>query len=44
VERQLGYKHLKFLSRMTVTDRVDNIQDGTGSSAHGAGFAWYAGV
>jgi DMSO/TMAO reductase YedYZ molybdopterin-dependent catalytic subunit len=44
VERQLGYKHLKFLSRMTVTDRVDHIKDGTGSSAHAAGFAWYAGI
>lgn len=44
VERQLGYKSLKYLSKMTVTDRVDNIKDGTGSSAYKAGFAWYAGI
>jgi DMSO/TMAO reductase YedYZ molybdopterin-dependent catalytic subunit len=44
VERQLGYKSLKFLSRMTVTDRVDNIRDGTGSGADSAGFSWYAGI
>lgn len=44
VERQLGYKSLKFLSRMTVTDRVDNIKDGTGSGSFADGFAWYAGI
>lgn len=35
---------LKFLSKMTVTDRVDNIRDGTGSAAYADGFAWYAGI
>jgi DMSO/TMAO reductase YedYZ molybdopterin-dependent catalytic subunit len=44
VERQLGYKQLKFVSRMTVTDRVDNIKDGTGSGSFSAGYAWYAGI
>jgi len=44
VERQLGYKNLKFVSRITVTDRVDNIEDGTGSGAFSAGFPWYAGI
>jgi DMSO/TMAO reductase YedYZ molybdopterin-dependent catalytic subunit len=44
VERQLGYKNLKFVSRMTVTDRVDNIKDGTGSGSFAEGFAWYAGI
>jgi DMSO/TMAO reductase YedYZ molybdopterin-dependent catalytic subunit len=44
VERQLGYKSLKFLSRMTVTDRLDNIKDGTGSGSFAGGFAWYAGI
>lgn len=44
VERQLGYKSLKFLSKMTVTDRVDNIRDGTGSASYADGFAWYAGI
>ena len=44
VERQLGYKNLKYVSRMLVTDRVDNIKDGTGSDAYQVGFAWYAGI
>jgi DMSO/TMAO reductase YedYZ molybdopterin-dependent catalytic subunit len=44
VERQLGYKCLKYLSRMLVTDRVDNIRDGTGSGSYSADFAWYAGI
>jgi DMSO/TMAO reductase YedYZ molybdopterin-dependent catalytic subunit len=44
VERHLGYKSLKFVSRMTVTDRVDNIKDGTGSGSFADGFAWYAGI
>jgi DMSO/TMAO reductase YedYZ molybdopterin-dependent catalytic subunit len=44
VERQLGYKNLKFLTRMLVTDRVDNINDGTGSGSHSDGYSWYAGI
>ena len=44
VERQLGYKSLKFVNRIDVTDRIDNIRDGTGSRSHAAGFAWYAGI
>jgi DMSO/TMAO reductase YedYZ molybdopterin-dependent catalytic subunit len=44
VERQLGYKNLKYVSRMTVTDRVDKIKDGTGSGSFAEGFAWYAGI
>jgi DMSO/TMAO reductase YedYZ molybdopterin-dependent catalytic subunit len=44
VERQLGYKNLKYVARMHVTGRLDNIGDGTGSGSHHAGFAWYAGI
>ncbi len=44
VERQLGYKSVKFLSRITVTDRVDHIRDGTGSGSFADGFSWYAGI
>jgi DMSO/TMAO reductase YedYZ molybdopterin-dependent catalytic subunit len=44
VERQLGYKNLKYISHVTVTDRVDNIGDGTGSGSYAAGFPWYAGI
>jgi DMSO/TMAO reductase YedYZ molybdopterin-dependent catalytic subunit len=44
VERQLGYKSLKFLKTMTVTDRVDNVEDGTGAGGVSAGYAWYSGI
>jgi DMSO/TMAO reductase YedYZ molybdopterin-dependent catalytic subunit/thiosulfate reductase cytochrome b subunit len=44
VARQLGYKNLKYLSRITVTDSAKGIGDGLGSSAPGAGYSWYAGI
>jgi DMSO/TMAO reductase YedYZ molybdopterin-dependent catalytic subunit len=44
VPRQLGYKSVKHLTRITVTDSLDKIGDGRGSSAPSAGFAWYAGI
>jgi DMSO/TMAO reductase YedYZ molybdopterin-dependent catalytic subunit len=42
--RQLGYKSLKYLSRITVTDTVKNIGDGLGSSSPATGYSWYAGI
>jgi DMSO/TMAO reductase YedYZ molybdopterin-dependent catalytic subunit/thiosulfate reductase cytochrome b subunit len=44
VARQLGYKSLKYLSRITVTDSAKGIGDGLGSSAPAAGYSWYAGI
>jgi DMSO/TMAO reductase YedYZ molybdopterin-dependent catalytic subunit len=44
VTRQLGYKSLKFLTRMTVTESQEGIGDGLGSSAPSAGYSWYAGI
>ena len=44
VERQLGYKSLKYLKTMTVTDRLDNIEDGTGAVGVAYGYAWYSGI
>jgi DMSO/TMAO reductase YedYZ molybdopterin-dependent catalytic subunit/thiosulfate reductase cytochrome b subunit len=44
VPRQLGYKSLKFLTRMTVTDRPDALGDGLGSGSPSAGYSWYAGI
>jgi DMSO/TMAO reductase YedYZ molybdopterin-dependent catalytic subunit len=44
VERQLGYKSLKFLKSITVTDRIDNIENGLGSIGVKYGYAWYAGI
>jgi DMSO/TMAO reductase YedYZ molybdopterin-dependent catalytic subunit len=44
VARQLGYKSLKYLSRITVTDTAKNIRDGLGSGNPADGYSWYAGI
>jgi DMSO/TMAO reductase YedYZ molybdopterin-dependent catalytic subunit len=44
VERQLGYKSLKFLSRIDVTDRLDDVEDGTGAVGVAYLYSWYAGI
>ncbi len=44
VARQLGYKSLKYLSRITVTDTMKNIGDGLGSGSPSTGYSWYAGI
>jgi len=44
VPRQLGYKSVKYLSRITVTDTVKNIGKGMGSIAPEYGYSWYAGI
>jgi len=44
VARQLGYKSLKFLTRMTVTDTAQGIGDGLGSGGPAAGYSWYGGI
>ena len=44
VPRQLGYKNLKYLSKITVTDTAKGIGDGLGSGSPSAGYSWYAGI
>jgi DMSO/TMAO reductase YedYZ molybdopterin-dependent catalytic subunit/thiosulfate reductase cytochrome b subunit len=44
VARQLGYKSLMYLSRITVTDTAKGIGDGLGSGSPAAGYSWYAGI
>jgi DMSO/TMAO reductase YedYZ molybdopterin-dependent catalytic subunit len=44
VPRQLGYKSVKFLSRITVTDSLKNIRNGKGSVSYDLGYSWYAGI
>jgi len=44
VARQLGYKSLKYLSRITVTDTAKGIGDGLGSGSPAYGYSWYAGI
>jgi DMSO/TMAO reductase YedYZ molybdopterin-dependent catalytic subunit len=42
--RQLGYKNVKFITRLTVTDSLQGFGKGLGSAAPEAGYAWYAGI
>jgi DMSO/TMAO reductase YedYZ molybdopterin-dependent catalytic subunit len=44
VPRQLGYKSLKFMTRVTVTDDLKRFGKGRGSAAAEGGYAWYAGI
>jgi DMSO/TMAO reductase YedYZ molybdopterin-dependent catalytic subunit len=44
VPRQLGYKSVKYLTRVTVTDNLKRLGKGHGSAAADAGYAWYAGI
>ena len=44
VPRQLGYKSVKFVSHLTVTDSMKKFGKGLGSAAPEAGYAWYAGI
>ncbi len=44
VSRQLGYKSVKYLSRITVTDTLNNIGKGLGSKVAEIGYSWWAGI
>jgi DMSO/TMAO reductase YedYZ molybdopterin-dependent catalytic subunit len=44
VPRQIGYKNLKFITRLTVTDNMKGFGKGCGSAACEAGYAWYTGI
>jgi DMSO/TMAO reductase YedYZ molybdopterin-dependent catalytic subunit len=44
VPRQLGYKNVKYVTRLTVTDSLKGFGKGLGSSAPEGGYAWYAGI
>jgi DMSO/TMAO reductase YedYZ molybdopterin-dependent catalytic subunit len=44
VPRQLGYKSVKYLSSITVTDTLKDIGKGLGSISPEIGYSWYAGI
>ena len=44
VPRQLGYKSVKYITRITVTDDLKKFGKGMGSAAADFGYAWYAGI
>ena len=44
VPRQLGYKSVKYITRLTVTDNLKQFGKGLGSASPEGGYAWYAGI
>ena len=44
VPRQLGYKSVKYITRLAVTDSLERFGKGLGSASPEGGYAWYAGI
>jgi DMSO/TMAO reductase YedYZ molybdopterin-dependent catalytic subunit len=44
VPRQLGYKSVKYINHLTVTDSLKGFGKGLGSASPEGGYAWYAGI
>ena len=44
VPKQLGYKSVKYITRLTATDSLKSFGKGLGSAAPEAGYSWYAGI
>lgn len=44
VPRQLGYKNVKFITKLILTDNLKPFGKGLGSASPEAGYTWYAGI
>ena len=44
VARQLGYKSVKYLHKLTFVDSLKHVGDGRGSASPSLGYSWYAGI
>ena len=44
VTRQLGYKSLKYVTSLTVTNNIKQFGKGLGSAEPEGGYSWYAGI
>jgi DMSO/TMAO reductase YedYZ molybdopterin-dependent catalytic subunit len=44
VERQLGYKHAKYVMRIEMVERLDSFGRGKGGYWEDRGYEWYAGI
>jgi DMSO/TMAO reductase YedYZ molybdopterin-dependent catalytic subunit len=44
VERQLGYKHAKYVTAIAVVDSFANVAGGQGGYWEDQGYQWYAGI
>lgn len=44
VPRQLGYKSVKYINHLILTDNLKSFGKGTGGANSDSGYAWYAGI
>jgi DMSO/TMAO reductase YedYZ molybdopterin-dependent catalytic subunit len=44
IPRQLGYKSLKYVTRLALTDNLKAFGTGLGSAEPDFGYSWYAGI
>ena len=44
VPRQLGYKSVKYITRLTVADNLKGFGNGLGTASPEGGYEWYAGI
>jgi len=44
IPRQLGYKNIKYITQLTLTDNVKSFGKGLGGTDPEYGYAWYAGI
>ena len=44
VERQIGYKHAKYINHIEAVERLDRIGKGKGGFWEDRGYQWYAGL
>ena len=44
IERQLGYKHAKYLMKIELVESFAKIRDGNGGYWEDNGYEWYAGI
>ena len=44
IPRPLGYKSVKYINRITVTDNLKQFGKGLGGANPEYGYSWYAGI
>jgi len=44
IERQLGYKHAKYIKRIEAVESFAHLGDGKGGYWPDRGYEWYAGI
>jgi DMSO/TMAO reductase YedYZ molybdopterin-dependent catalytic subunit len=44
MERQLGWKSIKYVTSLRLVDRIDNFKDGFAGSPQSHGYGWFGGI